>query len=53
MSPKEKENLLKVKRELAAKYEHMAKISHSRPAKAKFLRRADHYRRSIRDLERL
>jgi hypothetical protein len=42
---RERENLVRVKTALAAKYESLARISNSRPKQAKWQRLASKYRR--------
>ena len=52
MSKKDIENLVKVKKELAAKYERLAATRHSTPRKASMMRRVEFYRQQVQNLER-
>ena len=47
-----KAKLVEVKKALARKYDHLAKVSKSKPKKQTFLLHAERYRRQAADLER-
>ena len=46
------EHLIEVKRTLAEKYDHLAKLSGSRPRRARYKRRAESYRRQMQALQK-
>jgi hypothetical protein len=48
----DKRNLLEVKKKLAEKYEHLATISGSRPARKRLALRARKYRRQVENIAR-
>lgn len=49
---RDKANLAQVKLQLAAKYEHLAKVSKSKPKQKTMLQQADKHRRQAADLSR-
>ena len=46
------EHLVQVKQALAEKYDHLAKLSGSRPRRARYKRRAESYRRQMQALQK-
>ena len=48
----DKRNLLEVKQNLAKKYEHLAAITSSKPARKRFALRARKYRRQAENIAR-